>query len=113
VEAKLGYLLTAPDEMRPSIELEECLSKPGEVPVVHVLMQKTPQGHVCETHGYTRSRTPGFVFTSAQPGTQPLYSCYSEAEKSHFAANSEDCDHAGKIETLLGYVLRANRIETR
>lgn len=112
VEAKLGYLLTAPDAKRPSVELEECLSKPGEVPVVHVLMQKAPQGHVCENHGYTRSRTPGFVFTSAQPGTQPLYSCYSEAAKSHFAANSEDCEHAGKMETLLGYVLQADRIET-
>jgi Ricin-type beta-trefoil lectin domain len=48
------------------------------------------------------------VFSTPQPGTQPLYSCYSEAEKSHFAANSEDCDHAGKRETLLGYVLKAS-----
>jgi hypothetical protein len=112
VEAKLGYLLTALDAKRPSVELEECLSKPGE-PLVHVLMQKAPQGWVCERHGYTRSRTPGFVFTSAQPGTQPLYSCYSEAEKSHFAANSEDCDHVGKMETLLGYVLEASLHEGR
>jgi Ricin-type beta-trefoil lectin domain-like len=49
----------------------------------------------------------------AQPGTQPLYSCYSEADKSHFAANSEDCEHAGKMETLLGYVLPASLHEGR
>jgi hypothetical protein len=83
VEAKLGYLLTAPDAKRPFAELEECLSKPGQ-PVVHVLMRRRPQGEelaagkyqpkpvwVCEAHGYTRSRTSGFVFTSAPPGMQP------------------------------------------
>jgi hypothetical protein len=112
VEAKLGYLLTAPDEKLPSVELEECLSKPGE-PLVHVLMQETPQGYVCENHNYTRSRSSGFVFTSARPGTQPLYSCYSEAEKSRFAANSEDCEHAGNKEALLGYVLEAPLHEGR
>jgi hypothetical protein len=105
VEANLGYLLTAPDAKRPSVELEECLSKPGR-PVIHVLMQKRPQGWVCESQGYTRSRTPGFVFTSAQPGTQPLYSCYSGAEKSHFVANTPNCDHLGKQEALLGYDLK-------
>jgi Ricin-type beta-trefoil lectin domain-like len=112
VEAKLGYLLTAPDEKRPSIELEECLTKPGQ-PLDHVLMQREPKPWVCERHDYTRSGTPGFVFTSAQPGTQPLYSCYSEAEKSHFAANREDCEHAGKMETLLGYVLETSLHEGR
>ena len=49
---------------------------------------------------------PGFCRTSAQPGTQPLYSCYFEAEKSHFAANAPDCDHLGKQEALLGYDLK-------
>jgi len=51
-------------------------------------------------------RTAGWVFSGPQPGTQPLYRCYSEAEHSHFAANREDCDHAGKMETLLGYDLK-------
>jgi hypothetical protein len=70
-------------------------------------------GWVCESQGYTRSRTPGFVFTFAQPGTQPLYSCYSETEKSHFAANTPDCDQLGKQEALLGYVLEASLHEGR
>jgi hypothetical protein len=39
---------------------------------------------------------------------QPLYRCYSEAEKSHFVSNHEDCDRTGKMETLLGYVLKAS-----
>lgn len=105
LEAKSGYLMTAADPKQPTIELEDCLSPPGQ-PLVHILMQKTPRGHVCEDHGYQRSRTAGFLYTAAQPGTQPLYSCYSESEKSHFAANSEDCDHLGKQETLLGYDLK-------
>jgi hypothetical protein len=105
LEARLGYLLTAPDAKRSSVELEECLSKPGQ-PVVHVLMQKTAQGHVCENHGYTRSRTAGFVYTSVQSGAQPLYSCYSESDNSYFAANTPDCDHLGKQEVLLGYDLK-------
>jgi hypothetical protein len=104
-EAKTGYLMTAPDPKGSTVELEECLSKPGQ-PVVHVLMQKSRQGHVCENHGYTRSRTAGFVYSSAQPGTQPLYSCYSAAEHSHFASNDEDCYDLGKREALLGYDLK-------
>jgi hypothetical protein len=40
-------------------------------------------------------------------------SCYSQAEKSHFASNSEDCEHAGKMETLLGYVLEASLYQGR
>ena len=34
-----------------------------------------------------------------------LYSCYSRPEKSHFAANSQDRDHSGDQEALLGYDL--------
>jgi hypothetical protein len=56
-------------------------------------------------------RSAGWVFPT--PGAQPLYRCYSEAEKSHFAANNEDCEHAGKMETLLGPVLEASLHEGR
>jgi hypothetical protein len=100
LEAELGYLMTAPDPKRPSVELEDCVSqRPGHPD--HILIQKG----VCESHGYQRLRTAGWIFTGPQPGVQPLYRCYSEAEKSHFAANHEDCDHAGKMEALLGYDL--------
>jgi hypothetical protein len=97
--------MTAADPKQPTTEIEDCLSQPGQ-PVVHILIPKTAKGHVCESHGYQLSRTAGFVYRTPQPGTQPLYSCYFESEKSHFAANNSDCDHLGKQEDLLGYDLK-------
>jgi hypothetical protein len=101
LEAHSGYLMTVADAKRPSVELEDCVSQQGPH-LDHVLMPRD----ACEGHGYKRQRTVGWVFSMPQPGAQPLYLCYSEAEKSHFAANSEDCDHAGKLEALLGYDLK-------
>jgi len=98
--AQLGYVMTAPNPKETSVELEECVSPwPGHPD--HILIQKG----ACETQGYQRLRSAGFVFAAAQPNTQPLYRCYSEAEKSHFAANRDDCDGMGKREALLGYDL--------
>jgi hypothetical protein len=100
--AQLGYMMTAPpDSKEASTELEECVSQGSGHPD-HILLQ---QG-VCETQGYKRLRSAGFVFSAAQPNTQPLYRCYSETEKSHFAANTEDCNGMGKREALLGYDLK-------
>jgi hypothetical protein len=99
--AQLGYLMTAADPKQPSVDLEECVSQwPGHPD--HILIQKG----VCETQGYQRLRNAGYVFASPQPGAQPLYRCYSETEKSHFAANSQDCGNLGKMEALLGYDLK-------
>ena len=99
--AQLGYMMTAPDPKAASVELEECVSQgPGHPD--HILIQKG----VCETQGYKRLRGAGFVFSAAQPDTQPLYRCYADTEKSHFAANGEDCNGMGKREALLGYDLK-------
>lgn len=99
--AQLGYMMTAPDPKEPSIDLEECVSTwPGHPD--HILIQKG----VCETHGYRRLRSAGFIFSAAQPNTQPLYRCYADTEKSHFAANRDDCNGMGKREALLGYDLK-------
>jgi hypothetical protein len=99
--AQLGYMMTAPDPSKPTVELEECLSKwPGHPD--RILIQKG----ACETQDYQRLRSAGFVYSSAQPNTQPLYRCYSEAEHSHFASNREDCNSMGKKEALLGYDLK-------
>jgi hypothetical protein len=98
--AELGYLMTAPDPAQKTYELEECVSQwPGHPD--HILIATG----VCETHGYKRLRNAGYVYASELPGTQPLYGCYSDAEKSHFAANREDCGGMGKKESLLGYDL--------
>jgi hypothetical protein len=99
--AELGYMMTVPDPKRPSVELEECVSQwPGHPD--HILIQK----NACEGHGYMRLRSAGFVYAAAQPDSQPLFRCYSDAEKSHFAANTEDCNHIGHREALLGYDLK-------
>ena len=99
--AQLGYMMTAPDPAKSSVELEECISKwPGHPD--RILIQKD----VCEKNDYQRLRSAGFVYSAAQPNTQPLYRCYSEAEHSHFASNSEDCNKMGKREALLGYDLK-------
>jgi hypothetical protein len=100
--AQLGYMMTAsPGAKEASVELEECVSQ-GAGHLDHILIQKG----VCEKNGYQRLRSAGFVYTAAQPNTQPLYRCYSDSEKSHFAANSGDCSNLGKREALLGYVLK-------
>jgi hypothetical protein len=100
--AQLGYMMTAPpDSKEASTELEECVSQGSGHPD-HILLQKG----VCETQGYKRLRSAGFVFSTEQPNTQPLYRCYSDTEKSHFAANTEDCNGMGKREALLGYDLK-------
>ena len=99
--AQLGYMMTAPDSKAATIELEECVSQwPGHPD--HILIQKG----VCETHGYKRLRFAGFIYSAARPNTQPLYRCYSDAEKSHFATNRDDCNGMGKREALLGYDLK-------
>ena len=99
--AQLGYMMTAPDPVKPTVELEECLSKwPGHPD--RILIQKG----VCETQDYQRLRSAGFIYATAQPSTQPLYRCYSDAEHSHFASNREDCDNMGRKEALLGYDLK-------
>ena len=99
--AELGYMMTAPDPREASVELEECVSKwPGHPD--HILIQKG----ACETQDYKRLRSAGWVFSAVQPNTQPLYRCYSDTEKSHFAANTEDCNKMGKKEALLGFDLK-------
>jgi hypothetical protein len=50
--AQLGYMMTAPDPPKPTVELEECLSKwPGHPD--RILIQKG----VCETQDYQRLRS--------------------------------------------------------
>jgi hypothetical protein len=99
--AQLGYMMTAPDLKQTSVELEECINKsPGHPD--RILIQKG----VCETQNYRRLRSAGFIYASSQPNTQPLYRCYSDSEKSHFAANEEACNGMGRREALLGYDLK-------
>ncbi|HYM00435.1 MAG TPA: hypothetical protein VEZ90_15885 [Blastocatellia bacterium] len=100
LEAKSGYLMTAPDAANASVELEDCVSqRPGHPD--HLLAEKG----FCESHQYQRLRTAGWVFSERQDLTLPLYRCYNAQEHSHFASNSPDCDKLGTTERLLGYAL--------
>jgi hypothetical protein len=84
-----------------AVELEDCVREQGGHRD-HVLMLRD----TCEGRGYTRQRSVGWVYSTPQPGTQPLCLCSAEASDSHFAANNDECDHAGKMEALLGYDLK-------
>jgi hypothetical protein len=100
LQGQSGYLMTIADAKRPAVELEDCVREQAGHRD-HVLMQRD----TCEGRGYTRQRSVGWVYSAPQPGAQPLYLCSAEADHSHFAANSEDCDHDGKMEALLGFDL--------
>jgi hypothetical protein len=100
LDAKLGYLTTMPDPGKPAIALEDCVLLDGAHPD-HFLAQKG----ACESQGYRRLRTAGWVYQRAEPDTEPLYQCFSAGERSHFASNRRDCDGDGTMQRLLGYVL--------
>jgi hypothetical protein len=59
--AQLGYLATAPDPTRSSVELEECISQ-GLAHPDRIRIQKG--GY--ETQGYRRLRSAGFSFAAAR-----------------------------------------------
>jgi hypothetical protein len=100
LEAQSGYLLTAVDPAKPSVQLEDCVSFwPGHPD--HVLEVKG----VCEAGHYARLRTAGWIYQKPQAQTVPLYRCYSARDKSHFASNKADCEGLGAMERLLGYAL--------
>ena len=92
--------MTSADPNQESVELEDCV-RHGPLDLEHFL---APRG-VCEGQGYKRLRTVGWVYASPQPATRPLFQCFSESEKSRFAANNSNCDGAGTKEKLLGYLL--------
>lgn len=102
LETKSGYLMTAVDPAKPSVELEDCVSQwPGHPD--HMLDHKG----VCEADPlhFQRLRTAGFVYSKPQEQTVPLYRCYNAQERSHFASNAADCEKLGTMEHLLGYAL--------
>ncbi len=88
---------------------------PGDEGITHHILNsrtlaKIPFFHiqkgVCKKNDYQRLRSAGFVYSTGQPNTQPLYRCYAEAEHSHFAPNREGCNNMSKREALLGYDLK-------
>ena len=100
LESRSGYLMTAAPAGQSSVALEDCVSdRPG-----HPDHLVAPIGF-CTAHAYQRLRTLGWVFVEQRSDTQPLFQCYSEQERSHFASNKPDCEGLGRAEALLGYDL--------
>jgi hypothetical protein len=102
LDAQLGFVMTAADPAKASVALEDCVRNDGAHPD-HLL---TTAG-LCESQGYERLRTAGWVYQHAEAGTQPLYQCHAAGERTHFASNRPDCDGEGAMEQLLGYDLKA------
>jgi hypothetical protein len=101
LEGKSGYLMTAADAAKPSVQLEDCVSEwPGHPD--HLLEEKG----ACDSGHYRRLRTAGWVYSKPQEHTVPLYRCYNAQEHAHFASNEADCEKLGTMERLLGYALR-------
>ena len=105
VEKLTGYVMTAPDPTKESVELADCVATegpahPNQHPD-HLLARRTG----CAAGHYTVLRTAGWIYAQNQPDTVPLYRCYSDADKSHFASNQADCEGIAKPEALLGYAL--------
>jgi hypothetical protein len=96
----VAYMLTRAPEGPASVKLEECSSDwPGHPD--HVLAKDGS----CGAEGYARERTAGWLYAAKQPGAVPVYRCYGEEVRTHFASSAPDCEGLGSMEFLLGYGL--------
>lgn len=101
LETTSGYLMTVANAGgKPSVELEDCVSQRSGHPD-HLLAEKG----FCAAHDYQKLRTAGWVYSSPQENSIPLYRCYNDQEHLHFASNQPDCEKLGEMERLLGYAL--------
>ena len=96
-DSPLGYVMTAPPQLVPSVKLDECFSARWGGFLA--------EADGCAGEGNERRRVAGYVFRSEQPGTTPLYSCLS-ARYLRFTSGRPDCDGAGTRDRVLGYALR-------
>jgi hypothetical protein len=102
-EGTFGYLMTKPHPSLPTKKIMDCVSNwPGHPDHLPLDIQNT----TCEnTSTYKTLRTLGWIYSSSQPNTVPLYRCYSSTEQSHFASNQSNCEGLGTMEWLMGYAL--------
>jgi hypothetical protein len=96
-DVPLGYVMTAPPQLVPSVKLDECFSSRWGGFLT--------QAGDCVGEGSERRRVAGYIFRSEQPDTTPLYSCLS-ARYVRFTSARSDCDGAGTRDRVLGYALR-------
>ena len=96
-DAPLGYVMTAPPQLIPSVKLDECFS-----PRFGGFL--TEAGG-CSGEGSERHRVAGYVFRSEQADTTPIFSCLSPRYV-RYTSGRPDCDSAGTRDRLLGYAFR-------
>lgn len=96
----VAYLLTRAPEETASVKIEECSSDwAGHLD--HMLAEDGG----CAAIGYTRERTAGWLYATAQPDSAPVYRCSNATAQTHFASNAADCEGLGTMDFVLGYGL--------
>jgi hypothetical protein len=99
-DAVVAHVLTRAPVGIESVKLAECGSdRPGHLD--HLLAEDG----TCESEGFERERTAGWLYATGQPGTFPVYRCMDDATRSHFASAAPDCEGLGRMEFVLGYGL--------
>lgn len=98
-DSVVTHMLTRAPEGIASIKFEECSRHVGGR-----LEQIVSDEGSCETLGYQRERTAGWLFASEQDGTNPVYRCTAPSGSSLLSA-AEDCEGFGTRDFLLGYGL--------
>ena len=100
LQAQLGYVMTSAPYGQPSTKIEECVLNPTSANADYILSRDG----TCETQGYSRVRTVGWVYSSQNSNTQALYSCQA-ANGAHFGTTDSGCEGRGHLVGLLGYML--------
>ncbi|MDB5185983.1 MAG: hypothetical protein JWL85_506 [Candidatus Saccharibacteria bacterium] len=90
----LGFMMTKAPAGASSIQVDEC--KYGSD------WYAVPTSSGCGG-GIVRTRSLGWVYTTQQANTDPLYRCVNASSK-HFLSNTSNCDAKGTMEYLLGYI---------
>jgi hypothetical protein len=99
-DAVVAHMLTRAPENAAGIKFAEC-SRDGPE---HLDQLIADEGS-CESEGYRRERTAGWLFAAEQPGAVPVYRCVADEAATHFVSGAPDCEGLGRPEFLLGYGL--------
>lgn len=100
LDSIVAYILTRAPEGAASIKIAEC-SKNASGQLDHLLAEDGD----CQSGGYVRERTAGWLYLDEQPDTVPVYRCTGAEAQTHFASSEPDCEGRGIMELRLGYGL--------
>lgn len=107
-----GYLMTVPPASG-SNTVVECVSTaswPSAANPDHLITSyatgSNPGNNGCDAN-YAFLRTAGYLYSSSQSNTVPVYRCSPNGSgtATHFASTQSDCEGLGTAEWLMGYAL--------